>query len=86
MKCNDCGEWLTNDNTSPRSDVCKPCMQTRMDIVSGKTPLTAEQIRGLQKSMANGRGTAKRRVDKLLGANQDFDATQRIERKEFPKW
>jgi hypothetical protein len=66
-KCRDCGGELGEQKKSKRPDVCDSCWQTRLDLVSGRIPATKDQLQGVQRSMAGGRGTAKRRIDALRG-------------------
>ena len=67
FNCRDCGNTLSDDNQkrSDRADVCDSCWDTRMDLVEGKVcqPGGPEFVR-IQRAMANGRGTAKRLIDK----------------------
>ena len=63
--CRDCRGDLGEQKKSTRSDVCDSCWDSRLALVSGRLPATPEQFKEIQRSMANGRGTAKRRIDKL---------------------
>jgi hypothetical protein len=69
MKCNDCGNQLTDDDArdhSKRPDVCAACWKTRGELVDGKiVPLGGVEFKIIQRKMANGRGTAKRYIDSL---------------------
>lgn len=65
--CRDCG---TPDYTpSNRSDVCVDCMDARLEIVRGleNGQVTNSDFRDIQRAMCNGRGTAARKVAKVLG-------------------
>jgi len=60
-KCRDCGNPLPDKpERSQRSDVCDGCWDTRMAIVTGAQPLTADELATMQRKMASGRGTAAR--------------------------
>lgn len=65
MRCNDCRGEIGKQERSTRSDVCDGCWDNRMDLVTGRKSATPEQVRAIQRSMAAGRGTAKRRIDRL---------------------
>lgn len=72
MKCNDCGQQITDENykrdrsQTRRHDICDGCWQTRDDLINGKiVPLGGAEFIQVQRKMANGRGTAKKYIDQL---------------------
>jgi hypothetical protein len=66
MKCNDCGEPYETTKAT-RSDVCSTCWDMRLRFVNGEiAECGSEDFIAIQRSMASGRGTAKRRIMKIL--------------------
>jgi hypothetical protein len=62
MKCRDCGQSTGEQKRSSRPDVCDSCWDNRKALVSGRIPASIEQLRSIQKSMANGRGKAAAKI------------------------
>jgi len=66
--CNDCGEPLTDDNKRSAcvfcADVCKPCWETRGELVEGKiVSLASDEFEAIRKAMVGCPGTAKNLID-----------------------
>lgn len=70
-KCRDCGQPIGEIKRRPimRDDVCEGCWQNRLDLVSGRITalVNSPEMRAIQRAMANGRGTAKRLIEKAIG-------------------
>jgi hypothetical protein len=66
-KCNDCRVDLEDANRSKkRADVCLSCWENRMWLIANMARVGQDAFQSVQKSMANGRGTAKRKIMELM--------------------
>lgn len=65
INCRDCGMPLPEKlHRSTRQDVCDPCWDNRLWLVGPSVPKDGD-FREIQKAMANGRGTASRKISDL---------------------
>ena len=70
MKCNDCGQPFETKRLQ-RADVCDPCMENRGWLVANARGLCqTTAFRDIQRSMAAGRGTAKKKIEALKMRSQ----------------
>ena len=64
-KCGDCGGEVGERIVSSRRDVCDACWENRGWLLENRELIGMAEFQRIQKSMANHRGTAKRRIEKL---------------------
>ena len=62
--CNDCGKEFTETKGS-RRDVCSECWDNRGWLLHNVQKIGMANIKACQRSMAAGRGTAKKRIEAL---------------------
>jgi hypothetical protein len=79
-RCRDCGEskpmprkYKDGRVRYGRNDVCDECFENRGRLLgalrAGK--ITLEEFQSVQRSMRSGRGSAKKKIDKLLEPTHD---------------
>ena len=68
MKCNDCGQPFKTERYKGRTDVCDPCLVQRDRLVAamGAGQIAPPVFTAIQRAMANGRGTAAKKIRKAL--------------------
>ena len=64
-KCGDCGGEVGERKVSSRRDVCDTCWENRGWLLKNRELIGMAEFQKIQRSMANHRGTAKRRIEKL---------------------